>query len=54
MNTRKAKLDAMLQARRPIGLKTSLGYVGEKHNMNGVNKNRNLEGVFRRESVTKC
>lgn len=29
----KAKLDEMLQARRPAGLKTSLGYVTNKHTL---------------------
>lgn len=41
MNTEKAKLDERLQARRPSGLKSSLGYVCKKDKPSHVNKASN-------------
>lgn len=46
MNTRKVKLDEMLQIGRPTGVKTGLGYVGEKNIEHVMSKRGNLEGVF--------
>lgn len=65
MNTGKEKFDEMLQARRPVGLKTGLGYFNEKHiprntmkntvkrlNINIVGATGSINGTFRRENLT--
>lgn len=53
INTEKAKLDEILEAGRLARLKTGLGYVGDKHNTNVVNKTSNL-GVSRMTNLTNA
>lgn len=50
MNTGKVKLDEILEASRPTGLKT--GYVGGKKITDDVKNLGNLESVFRRENMS--
>lgn len=42
----------MLEASRSAGIKTDIGYVGDKQNIYTSKKAGNLEGVFRRANMS--
>lgn len=65
MNTRKVKLDEILEEGRPAGLKTSLGYLIENHtlghtitstieipNVNKAQTTCSVEGTFQKANLT--
>lgn len=57
MNTSKAKLDEIVEAGKPVGLKTSLGYIGGNHkkqNIDDINKFGSLDDVFKRTNMTSA
>lgn len=55
MKTGQAKHDEILDTGRPVGLKTSLGYIGDSHikySADDVKRHENLEGVFTKANMT--